>query len=527
MSDELVRVQVQMQADPPRQAPPPGSEAAMQLSRPRRRRTALWFASCLLLVAVTAGPAIAQAPTPFIYVVEPGDTLFSIAQLFGVTVDELAAANGIENQALISVGQRLIIPSLAPEPPATATRPLAPTAPPPSGTPEAPASSDKPVYVVQPGDTLSAIADRFGTTVEAIAAANDIQNPALIEVGQRLFIPTSRPELVPALDGPVRSRVHTVQAGETLPFLAFRYGTTVRALWGANSLDWLGLVQPGQMLKIPVTLAAHSGVPEFPEVLTQPAPVTQGQTLLIEVRASHALSLSAAFLGRDLRFTTERSRYWALTGIDALTPPGSYALSLTAKEPATGDRLTLRETISVTDGGFATYNVVVPEDRQYLLDPDISTAERELVATAFGIRSDGQQWEGAFGIPLAGEPRTTAAFGQRRTYNGGPTTSYHSGEDLGADKGEPVYAPAAGTVVLAEALQVRGKVVIIDHGLGVFTGFWHLSRIDVEAGQPVARGDLVGLVGNSGLSTGPHLHWEMQVNGVPVSPWQWTRTVFP
>jgi murein DD-endopeptidase MepM/ murein hydrolase activator NlpD len=128
---------------------------------------------------------------------------------------------------------------------------------------------------------------------------------------------------------------------------------------------------------------------------------------------------------------------------------------------------------------------------------------------------------------LKGDLRVTAPFGQRRSYAGGPVTSYHTGQDLGADKGTPVFAPITGTVALAEKLQVRGKAVLLDHGLGVFTGFWHLSQIDVEEGQVVGRGERVGLVGNTGLSTGPHLHWEMRVHNVPVHPTQWTRRAFP
>jgi murein DD-endopeptidase MepM/ murein hydrolase activator NlpD len=84
-----------------------------------------------------------------------------------------------------------------------------------------------------------------------------------------------------------------------------------------------------------------------------------------------------------------------------------------------------------------------------------------------------------------------------------------------------------GTVALAEPLQVRGNAVILDHGLGVLTGFWHLSQIDVSPGEQVAKGQVVGLVGNTGLSTGPHLHWEMRVLSVPVDPLQWTADEFP
>jgi murein DD-endopeptidase MepM/ murein hydrolase activator NlpD len=86
-----------------------------------------------------------------------------------------------------------------------------------------------------------------------------------------------------------------------------------------------------------------------------------------------------------------------------------------------------------------------------------------------------------------------------------------------------VYCPAPGKVVLAETLQVRGNVVIVDHGRGVMSGFWHLSQINVKSGDEVWAGQVVGLVGSTGLSTGAHLHWEMRVNGVPVDPLQWAR----
>jgi murein DD-endopeptidase MepM/ murein hydrolase activator NlpD len=82
-------------------------------------------------------------------------------------------------------------------------------------------------------------------------------------------------------------------------------------------------------------------------------------------------------------------------------------------------------------------------------------------------------------------------------------------------------------VVLAEPLTVRGNAVIVDHGLGVHTGYWHLSRIDVAAGQVVKVGDAIGQVGTTGLSTGSHLHWELRIGDVPVDPMEWTRRTIP
>jgi murein DD-endopeptidase MepM/ murein hydrolase activator NlpD len=382
-------------------------------------------------------------------------------------------------------------------------------------------------YIVQPGDTLYSIAQRFGTTVETIVAANEISDVSVIHVGQRLIVPTVEPEPMPLPDPVANTRVHPVRSGETLPSLAFFYGTSVWMLREVNDLNQWGLLWTGQRLFIPPSTAPHSGISELPEVTADPAPAIQGQTMVVEVRGDGGLELGGLFLEQDLRFIEEEGRYWALIGVEALTPPGTYPLTLQAIELDSGDRLTMTETFSVTAGDYGTYNIVVPADRQGLLEPTLAQAEREKVNAVFADISQQRLWSGTFGFPLEGELRTTAPFGQRRSYDGGPVTSYHTGHDYGADKGTPVLAPITGTVVLAEPLQVRGQVVILDHGLGVLTGFWHLSLIDVTEGQLVGRGEVIGLVGNTGLSTGPHLHWEMRVLGVPVDPLQWTQWELP
>jgi murein DD-endopeptidase MepM/ murein hydrolase activator NlpD len=383
-------------------------------------------------------------------------------------------------------------------------------------TPEAP------VYVVQPGDTLFRIAERFDTTVEAIVGANDIADAALIEVGQKLVIPTTRPELVPAPEPQPNRRVHPVRAGETLPALAFRYGTTVPALSWHNELGHLGVVWPGLALGIPEPKALHAGVRGYPEVEASGRVITQGQTLVVQVEAEASLVVEGWLFGQEIPFFEQAGGYWALAGVDALTPPGAYRMALYVEELDTGDLLTMTEALTVTKGNYGAYNIVVSPQRQNLLDPVLAQSEREIVNGVFAGESPERYWVHAFRLPMAGEPRTTAPFGQRRSYGGGPVTSYHAGHDYGADEGTPILAPITGTVALAEPLQIRGQAVILDHGLGVFSGFWHLSRIDVEVRQVVGQGDVIGLVGDTGLSTGPHLHWEMRVHGVPVDPLQWT-----
>ena len=176
--------------------------------------------------APTQGPAPAN-PTPAPLTPEPsstytvayGDTLFSIARRFGTSVQAIADANSMLPSALIRAGQVLTIPGARPQ-----------------GVGE---------YVVQPGDTLYSIASRYGTTAEAIASANQIVNPSLLRVGQRLVIPAESEAL------PATAKIHVVQAGETLYRIALMYGKTAQEIAVANNLASLNSIRIGQRLVIP------------------------------------------------------------------------------------------------------------------------------------------------------------------------------------------------------------------------------------------------------------------------------------
>jgi len=106
-------------------------------------------------------------------------------------------------------------------------------------------------------------------------------------------------------------------------------------------------------------------------------------------------------------------------------------------------------------------------------------------------------------------------------------STFHSGTDFGGAPGSSIVAPAAGVVILAESLPVRGNATVIDHGWGVTTGYWHQAEILVNVGDVVTPGQVIGTVGSTGRSTGPHLHWEMWVSGVQVDPMQWVQQPFP
>jgi murein DD-endopeptidase MepM/ murein hydrolase activator NlpD len=113
---------------------------------------------------------------------------------------------------------------------------------------------------------------------------------------------------------------------------------------------------------------------------------------------------------------------------------------------------------------------------------------------------------------------TTDSFGGRRDPFGGGSSEFHSGQDISAERGTPVYAAGIATVKFAGTQSGYGQIVILDHGGGITTRYGHLSKIEVSAGQQLARGEMIGRVGSTGRSTGPHLHYEVRINEEPVNP---------
>jgi len=141
----------------------------------------------------------------------------------------------------------------------------------------------------------------------------------------------------------------------------------------------------------------------------------------------------------------------------------------------------------------------------------------------FSTVSPHKYWQGNFIVPVSGV--VTSSFGQYRYYYGG-TSSTHRAIDIANASGTDIRAPNAGKVVLTGHTPDRGNNIVIDHGLGVYTCFFHLSEIYVLEGDMVRLGDVVAALGNTGLSTGPHLHWEMIVNGRRVNPLDWTKAKY-
>jgi murein DD-endopeptidase MepM/ murein hydrolase activator NlpD len=148
--------------------------------------------------------------------------------------------------------------------------------------------------------------------------------------------------------------------------------------------------------------------------------------------------------------------------------------------------------------------------------------EKKEIQRIYANSSATRLWYGNFKRPLDGD--TTSAFGTQRLLNG-QHRSYHRGTDFRAEIGTPVEASNSGIVRLARNLFYSGNIVIVDHGLGVFTNYAHLSKIEVIEGQHIARSDPIGLTGSTGRVSGPHLHWGVKVNGVYVDPLQFLSVI--
>lgn len=214
-------------------------------------------------------------------------------------------------------------------------------------------------------------------------------------------------------------------------------------------------------------------------------------------------------------FPLEGGQWRALVGIDLDQRAGAYALEAQAIEgqhvrTATRRLTVQRRTFPTRVLQVAPDFVNPPKDVQARID-----ADRQFTQAVYSQSATTRLWTSPFVRPVP--QAANSRFGTRSVFNG-ERRSPHAGTDFLSPTGTPIHAPNAGRVVAARDLYFTGNTVIIDHGLGVFSLFAHLSKLDATEGQSVAPGDVVGLVGATGRVTGPHLHWAMAVAGARVDP---------
>lgn len=211
----------------------------------------------------------------------------------------------------------------------------------------------------------------------------------------------------------------------------------------------------------------------------------------------------------------EGDTWLALVGIDLTTKPGIFPTTVTATLP-TG-KTTTTKSLTVAAKQFPTRRLTV---NPAMVNPPPTALDRikrdtEKINSAYRSPTMEALWSGPFARPVF--DAANSRFGSRSVFNN-TRSSPHTGADFSSPAGTPIKAPNRGRVRLAEDLYFSGNTVILDHGLGLFSLFAHLSAFKVQEGDTVATGDVVGLVGATGRVTGPHLHWAVRATGARIDP---------
>ncbi|MFO3797771.1 MAG: M23 family metallopeptidase, partial [Anaerolineales bacterium] len=273
--------------------------------------------------------------------------------------------------------------------------------------------------------------------------------------------------------------------------------------------------------------------PAFLNASFEPLPPFQGDTVVVKVNAQPGYSISGRLGDYELHFFPWKEQSWvALQGLHAMLEPGVYPLHLEARSGS--DVQLLEQGVLIRDAGYPDDPIIYVKD-QTTIDPAVMDAEWQQVLQIVAPVTPDRLWDGVFQSPAALFPDPncfTSRFGNRREYRAQNSEqavlySFHSGLDFCGGSGLSIVAPANGKVVFSGLLAVRGNATFIDHGWGVYSGYFHQAVTYVKAGDMVAPGQVIGAVGDTGRVTGAHLHWEIWVNGVQVNPLRWLEKRFP
>jgi hypothetical protein len=249
-------------------------------------------------------------------------------------------------------------------------------------------------------------------------------------------------------------------------------------------------------------------------VFSFPQKLTQGELSLLRIKSKKEIKVEGKFLGRRLQFFKTNDGEWrALLFACLFDKPADASLSL--KVTHEKKVFSIKERIKIVEGDFGVEHLRLPE---VTLDKKtIARIKREKKALD-GIWKEVKEeryWRGSFILPTKGE--FGSSFGVRRIINNKPR-SPHTGIDIKAPYGREVPASNHGKVRFIGDLFFAGKSLIIDHGMGVYTMYFHLSKVLVKLGEKVKKGEIVALVGSTGRATEPHLHFGVRVQGARINP---------
>jgi murein DD-endopeptidase MepM/ murein hydrolase activator NlpD len=243
-----------------------------------------------------------------------------------------------------------------------------------------------------------------------------------------------------------------------------------------------------------------------------------GDVAWVHVRGvSAAAVIAGSVADRSLLFFPYDDGQAALVGLDLEVKPGVLGWRLAVEEPGRPPRAA-EGSLPVGRRDFTVQRLTLPSG-MVDLDPETerrAVSETERMQTLYRTVTPERLWRGPFTRPVSGtEPGT--GFGSRRVINGKPRAP-HTGIDFAADRGTPVMAVNGGRVALLGEFFFPGRLVILDHGLGLYTLYFHLDTVAVSDGERVERGQTIGTVGATGRATGPHLHFGAHMAGARIDP---------
>jgi murein DD-endopeptidase MepM/ murein hydrolase activator NlpD len=427
------------------------------------------------------------------YIVQSGDTLGVISLRFGVSVDDLISANNISNPNAISADTKLIIPGL-------------------EGI-----NGTLITESVSLGDNLRSLSIKYQQSENSLIRLNRIVSPAEIYAGAALILPQQENDtsLIPFA---------TLMNNQSLLELSIINNLTIWDLAGSNNLINNNILLPGETL---YTAQSNDNQtqstisPYLTSVEINPLPLIQGSVAEILISAKQPLEITGSLDEHTLSFfSSGENQYASYQGIHALLEPGISTVILTGKienNPA----FQFEQKVII-------YPMLAGSESLYVdpgtIDPAAMESEEQMILSIVEKNTDSKFWAKPFLCPVALPTCIRSWYGTRRSYNDGIYTSFHSGVDYGTCapiNTLDIYTPSSGTVVYTDELTVRGGTTIVDHGWGIYSGFYHQSEVLVQAGDHVEAGQLIGQIGSTGRVTGPHLHYGLFVNGVRVDPLAW------
>ena len=472
-------------------------KSGIRLNSKMYKRTITFFLLFSLIFISTAQSASAQASGP-IYIVQSGDTLSFIASRFNVSLNDLIEANPTIDPNLLSQGQQVVIPGLEDV----------------TGTLE--------TEVVTFGDSLRSLSRRRQISYTQLIKLNRLVSPTELYVGISMIVPVEEGQTE------LNSRI-SASDGESLLELSIKQGSNPWTLSSINNLGGTWDALPSDILYSSTGNSdGASGLPSaFLSAGIEPLPMIQGGTEVVSVQVRDGYTVSGTLVDHSLRFFQVDDQQIALQGIHALLDPGVYPLRIDASLPD-GSRQSYEQMVLVTTGNYRSESIYVDPAT---IDPAVTEPENNQLYSITSPVTATRYWNGIFTSPAVYPDEFTSFYGTRRMYFGLNTDltveGFHTGLDFAGGEGLQIFAPAPGRVVFAGPLTVRGNATIIDHGWGVYSGFWHQSEQYVSVGDMVEQGQVIGLVGGTGRVTGPHLHWEVWVNGIQVNPLDWLNQAYP